>query len=220
MNNLTSLNQEEDDEAVIIIVALALLGKRVPIRTMRTYLTRPDLTGNPRGTSAWNHLRAVGNDRAFITVMGVDVRTFEALLVPFSIAWDSTTITRSDVNPNGEPQPARRSLDASGGLALLLHWLSSSMAAYTLQQIFSITAAVCTRNLQHARGCLLAVLRDLKIGRISWPSSEENCQYYSSLIERKYPLLVKCFGFIDGLNLPVNVADNEECVLCLFFLFI
>jgi hypothetical protein len=152
--------------------------------------------------------------------MGVDVQTFEALLVPFSIAWDSTTITQSDVNPNGEPQPARRSLDASGGLALLLHWLSSSMAAYTLQQIFSITAAVCTRNLQHARGCLLAVLRDLKIGRISWPSSEENCQYYSSLIERKYPLLVKCFGFIDGLNLPVNVADNEECVLCLFFLFI
>jgi hypothetical protein len=217
MNNLTSLHQEEDDKAVIIIVALALLGKRVPIRTMRMYLTMPDLTGNPRGTSAWNHLQAVGNDRAFITVMGVDVRTFEALLDPFSIAWDSTTITQSDVNPNGEPQPARRSLDASGGLALLLHWLSSSMAAYTLQQIFSITAAVCTRNLQHARACLLAVLWDLKIGRISWPSRKENCQYYSSLIEQKYPLLVKCFGFINGLNLPVNVADNEECVLCLFF---
>jgi hypothetical protein len=84
------------------------------------------------------------------------------------------------------------------------------MAAYTLQQIFSITAAVCTCNLQHARSCLLAILRDLKIGRISWPSNEVNCKYYSSLIEQKYPLLVKCFGFIDGLNLPVNVSDNEE----------
>jgi hypothetical protein len=76
---------------------------------------------------------------------------------------------------------------------------------------------VCTRNLQHARSCLLAILWDLKIGRISWPSNEVNCKYYSSLIERKYPLLVKCFGFIDGLNLPVNVLDNEEWVLCLFF---
>jgi hypothetical protein len=155
MNSLTGSQQDEDNKAVVIIVALALLGKRVPIRT---YLTRPDLTENPQGTSAWNHLRDVGNDRAFITVMGVDVQTFELLLIHFSMAWDSATITQSDVNPNGDPQPARRSLDAAGGLALLLHWLSSSMAAYTLQQIFSITAAVCTRNLQHARSCLLAIL--------------------------------------------------------------
>ena len=142
--------------------------------------------------------------------MGVDVRTFEALLVPFSIAWDTSPIPRSDVHPNGNPQTARRSLDSSGGLALLLHWLSSTMAAYSLQQIFVITPAVCTHNLQYSRSCLLAVLKDLNIGRISWPSREAKCEYYSGLIEQKYPLLEKCFGFIDGLNLPVNVAGDEE----------
>ena len=174
------------------------------------YLTYADLAGHPRASSAWMHMRQIGNNWVSITVMGIDVRTFEALLVPFSSVWDSSNITRSDVNPYGEPQPHRRSLDPAGGLALVLHWLSSTMAAYTLQQIFAITAAVCARNLQFGRACLLQVLRDLKISRIAWPSRKERCHCYSQLIERKYPLLIKCFGFIDGLNLPVNVAENDE----------
>jgi hypothetical protein len=30
------------------------------------------------------------------------------------------------------------------------------------------------------------------------------------MIENKYPRLTGCFAFIDGLNLPVLVADDEE----------
>ena len=141
---------EEDEEILISIVALAVLGTPVPFRSLRTYLTRPDLPGNPRTNSAWTHMRSVGNDWAFVTVMGIDVRTFEAILVPFDLAWNGTPIPRGDVNPSGAPQPHRRSLDSAGGLALLLHWISSTMAAYTLQQIFSITVAVCSRDLVHA----------------------------------------------------------------------
>ena len=201
---------EEDSEAAAAILAIAYLGKRSPIRTLRTYLTREDLAGHPCHSSPWTHLRNVGNDRAFITTMGVDVQTFESLLVPFELIWSSSTIPRSDVNPNGAPQFARRSLDAAGGLALLLHWMSSTMAGCSLQQIFSITPAVCVRDLQYARECLLSVLRSLQISRISWPSTAAKCQCYSSLIESRFPLLTKCFGFIDGLNLPVNVAEDEK----------
>ena len=208
--NHTSQQQQDDEEAIGLIAALALLGKSLPIQTLRTYLTRADLTGHPRAFSAWMHMREIGNDRAFITVMGIDVRTFEAILVPFSAVWEASTITQLDVNPHGQPQPHQRSLDSAGGLALVLHWLSSTMAAYTLQQIFGITAAVCTRNLQFGCKCLLKVLRDLKVSRITWPSREDRCLLYSWLIQRKYPLLSKCFGFIDGLNLPVNVAENNE----------
>jgi hypothetical protein len=84
------------------------------------------------------------------------------------------------------------------------------MDAYLLQKIFSITVAVCSCNLVHAWDSPLAVLQDLKISRITWPSSKEKCQRYSDMIENKYPLLTNCFGFIDGLNLPVHVADDEE----------
>ena len=84
-------------------------------------------------------MRNVGNDRAFITTMGIDVQTFESLLLPFANLWDMQTINRSDVNPHGAPQPGRRSLDAAGGLGLILHWMSSTMSAFSLQQIFLIT---------------------------------------------------------------------------------
>ena len=208
-----SQQQQDGNYAIGIIAALAILGQTMPLRSIRTYLTRPDLPGHPRASSAWTHMREIGNNWAFITVMGIDVRTFEAILVPFSSAWDSSTISQLDVNPNGEPQPHQCSLDSAGGLALVLHWISSTMAAYTLQQIFAITAAVCTRDLQFGRTCLLQVLRDLKLSRITWPLHEERCLHYSQLIECKFPLLTKCFGFINGLNVPVNVAENEEYVL-------
>jgi hypothetical protein len=84
------------------------------------------------------------------------------------------------------------------------------MAAYTLQKIFSITAAVCACNLLHAQQCLLSVLKDLKASQIMWPGREEKFQQYSNMIEQKHPLLTKCFGFFNGLNLPVNVSDDEE----------
>jgi len=145
--------------------------------------------------------------------MGIDVRTFEMLLIPFSNIWDTSTINQADVNPHGAPQPHRQSLDAAGGLALSLHWLSSTMPGFSLQQIFLITPAVCTRDLQHGRSCLLRVLRAPHVSQISWPSSESQCRGFSNLIEKKFPWLNKCFAFINGLNIPVNVAKDDESVI-------
>jgi hypothetical protein len=77
--------QEEEDaeDAFMAIIALALLGKPNHILSLRMYLTHPDLLGNPRTNSPWNHMRLVWNDHAFITVMGIDVATFEAILKHF-----------------------------------------------------------------------------------------------------------------------------------------
>ncbi|KAI7965579.1 hypothetical protein MJO29_001327 [Puccinia striiformis f. sp. tritici] len=133
--------RQEEDEQALAIIAIGLGGGPNHIRTLRTYLTRSDLAGHPRVSSAWAHMRGVGNNRAFVTTMGVDVRTFEALLTHFSQAWDNTTISRSDVNSHGAPRLHKRSLDAAGGLGLLLHWLSSTMAGHSLHQIFEITPA-------------------------------------------------------------------------------
>jgi hypothetical protein len=75
--------------------------------------------------------------------MGVDVNTFHVILQPFSLLWYGKTITRANVNPRGAPQPGRRTLDSAGCLGLVLHWLSSTMPAYNLQQLFAVTPAVC-----------------------------------------------------------------------------
>ena len=114
---------------------------------LRRYLTQDNLAGNPWDSSPWTHLHKVGNNRAFIIKMGVDVCTFETLLLPFELVWGSLMIPRSDVNPYGAPQPAQRSLDAAGGLALLLHWMSSTMAGCTWQKIFfNYSSSLCKRS--------------------------------------------------------------------------
>jgi hypothetical protein len=145
------------------------LGKPVVHWSLQTYLTQQDLPGNPRTRSVWTHMHSVGNDRAFVTVMGVDVQTFESILVPFDLAWNASTIRRGDVNPNGAPQPSCQSLDSAGALALLLHWLSSTMAAYLLLQIFSITAAICSLNLIQAWDSLIAVLKTWRFHKSHGP---------------------------------------------------
>ncbi|PLW28438.1 hypothetical protein PCASD_19136 [Puccinia coronata f. sp. avenae] len=207
-SQIAARRRQEYDEAAIIIVALASMGG--PIRNLRTYLTRGDLPGDPLVDSAWAYLWSSQSDRAFITTMGVDVNTFETIHTPFSLLWNGETIPRGDVNPHGEPQPGRRALDSASCLGLVLHWLSSTMPAYNLQQLFAITPAVCSRYLACGLQYLLAVLKELRASQIVWPSSERAIRPYSNAIEAKFPLLTKCFGFVDGHNLPILVSEDDE----------
>ncbi|KAI7936308.1 hypothetical protein MJO29_015611 [Puccinia striiformis f. sp. tritici] len=65
----------------------------------------------------------------------------------FNQAWDNTTIPTSNVNSHGAPWLHKQSLNAAGGLGLLLHWLSSTMAGHSLNQIFAIAPAVIISSL-------------------------------------------------------------------------
>ncbi|KAH9450939.1 hypothetical protein Pst134EB_018447 [Puccinia striiformis f. sp. tritici] len=200
----------EEEEAIALIITLGHLGTPGLFRQIRTYLTRADLPVDPMKNSAWAFLWSARNDRGFITTMGVDVTTFDNLLQRYTVHWDFSTIDREDVNPHGEPQIGRRTLDAAGSLGLVLHWISSTMSAYTLQQLFGITPAVCSRYLATGTKHLLTVLKEHPEARFLWPTTERKAQQYSAPIEKKFPLLKKCFGFLDGLNLPILVSGDED----------
>ena len=96
-------------------------------------------------------------------------------------------------------------------------WRRLALPRQAVMAAFSARAA-CLKSGKPPRKKFLALptcargVSTLKppIGCISWPLRKAKCEYYSSLIEQKYLLLEKCFGFIDGLNLPVNVSGNEE----------
>ena len=107
------------------------------------YLTRTDLP-HPWADTTWQHMFSAENDHAFISTMGFDVATFNYILTAFQVEWDfpslitamltafqaewnSTPIERSDVNVHGYPRLGARSLDAAGGLALVLHYIHSCM---------------------------------------------------------------------------------------------
>ncbi|OAV98410.1 hypothetical protein PTTG_09758 [Puccinia triticina 1-1 BBBD Race 1] len=203
-------DKQQMDEAGALFMALSFFGTPGKFRQLRTYLTRADLPTLPMVNSPWAYLWASRNNQSFITTMGLDVRTFDDLLERFSARWNFSTIDQADVNPIGEPQIGRQSLDAAGTLGLVLHWLCSTMSAYTMQQLFGITPAVCLRYLASGMQHLLAVLQDHPQARFLWPTTEQRARSYSSSIEKKFPLLTKCFGFLDGLNLPVLVSDDED----------
>ncbi|KAA1074377.1 hypothetical protein PGT21_003196 [Puccinia graminis f. sp. tritici] len=84
------------------------------------------------------------------------------------------------------------------------------MSAYSLQQIFAVTPAACSRYLNCGMTHLLAVLKNHPKAKICWPSKEQSIRPYSEAIQRKVPLLTHCFGFVDGLNLPILVSDDDD----------
>ena len=92
--------------------------------------------------------------------MGIDCRTFDHILQNgFTQRWNTHPIFRDDVEEHAITRPNWRSLDAAGGLALILHYLNSTMAEVTLQQVFSLVPAVCSLYLTFSLHQLLSTLR-------------------------------------------------------------
>ncbi|KAG8718355.1 hypothetical protein FRC09_012793 [Ceratobasidium sp. 395] len=142
--------------------------------------------------------------------MGVDVPTFNFLLFSgFGRCWNEAPIPRADVSAFGEPRLGRRSLDAAGGLGLVLHWLRSSTSEIGLMQVFALVSSVLHRYLQFGLDTLLQTLRRMADARITWPS-ERRMTYYSRLIRTRHPLIDGAFGFMDGLSLPVTVSADPQ----------
>jgi hypothetical protein len=211
-------DEEEDDDILIRALVGTIVGgvdERRAIRARlqnmnRAYFVRNDLLQNPRSATPWARLREHGNERAFIVTMGVDCETFDHILDSgFREIWDSRTIPRGDTNSQGVPRIHRRSLDADGALALVLHWISSTMPEISLQSIFALIPATVSRYIRFARKALLQVLRtSIMDAQITWPGSPEEFHYLAELIVARHPLLWGGFAFMDGMKLPTSVSSD------------
>lgn len=213
----TEIDEEDCEQAAacasIIYLAMEDARQRRSEQRLqnRLYLVRRDLLPNPRYNTPWQRLYSGQNDRAFITTMGVDCITFQQILDQgFAQLWNTTSIPRNDVQLNGAPRLGRRSLDASGALGLVLHYLCSTMRETSLQEIFAIIPSTVSRYLTFAMSLLLEALCRMPEARIKWPSSVPEYDELTMLIQARHPLLKGAFGFIDGLNLAVEVSDDNE----------
>ena len=179
-------------------------------RPRRQYLGRMNLLPNPRVGTPWVHLYQNHEDRAFITTMGVDTSAFNAILkAGFGRLWNTRPIPRPDKLTAIHPRAGKRSLDAAGGLGLVLHWLSSTMRYVNLQQIFALVPSTISRYLKFALSNLLEVLRQMPHAAITWPRGDEFLEL-SGYVSMRHPLLHGVFGSIDGLNLPCQVSSDTE----------
>jgi len=142
--------------------------------------------------------------------MGVDTSTFRAILeAGFGGLWYSHAIPHTDTHTAGHGRAGRRSLDAEGGLGLVLHWLSSTMRQVSLQQIFALVPSTVSRYLRFGLSILIKVLRRMPSAAIAWPQGEEFFKL-SGYVSMQHPLLQGVFGSINGLNLPCQVSTDVE----------
>ena len=214
---LEAESEQETIDKLRLIAAVLIVGSnedhawavknRCP---RRQYLGQTALLPNPRIGTPWTRLYANYEDRAFITTMGVDTSTFRAILAAgFGHFWYTLPISRPDIHTTGHPCAGRQSLDAEGGLGLVLHWLSSTMQQLSLQQIFALIPSTVSRYLRFALSILLKVLKQMSSAAISWPCGDEFLEL-SGYVSIHHPLLHGVFGLIDGLNLPCQVSSNIE----------
>lgn len=178
-------NSEEDDDSdeegqlSLAFASLILLGAEESrrlrsARRRRHYLTRSELLPNPRYITPWTHLYRSQSDRAYITTMGVDVRTFHYLLDSgFRHLWNTTPIPRQDTSSTGNVRLNARSLDAEGALGLALHYINSSTSETCLQEIFALIPSTVNRYIRFVVSLLLRVLREIPEGAVRWPGDEE-----------------------------------------------
>jgi len=184
-----------------------LVEKRRP---RRQYLGRTSLLPNPRIGTPWIRLYEKHEDRAFITTMGIDTSTFHAILeAGFGHLWHTRPISHPNIRTAIYTRAGRRSLDAAGGLGLVLHWLSSTMRQVSLQQIFALVPSTVSRYLHFALSILLEVLRQMPHATITWPQGNEFLEL-SGYVSMRHPLLQGVFGSVDGLNLPCQVSSDVE----------
>ncbi|KIY42825.1 hypothetical protein FISHEDRAFT_79106 [Fistulina hepatica ATCC 64428] len=215
--------QDEDEEEHIqqgLMLAYALMRVEHArqlhnLRRLQTcrYLIRAELLDNPRTSTPWRCLWDSQSDRAFITTMGFDVATFHFILEGpgrFAELWDARPIPRSDVCHHGRPRLSRHSLDATGALGLILHYLCSAMSETSLQQIFALISTTVKRYIRHGQKILLRVIRRLPEAAIHLPITEDECDELTSIVYQRHNELWGAIGTIDGLDLPVLTSSDPE----------
>jgi hypothetical protein len=212
-------HEAEEDRLEIVAGALAIVVGGAEIarefrnerrRETRQYLVRGELLPNPRVATPWQVLYESRNDRAYITTMSFDVKTFDYILETFQHTWLSTPIPRTDTNGAGNPWPGARSLDPPGALGLALHYLSSTMHNVSLQQIFALIPSTVSWYINFALDILLACLRQMPDAAIQWPRSGKEFQECNDLILVRHPLLIGAFAAIDRLNVPLQTSQDED----------
>eukprot|EP01137_Pigoraptor_chileana_P028915 Opistho-2@13386 len=199
--DLDDSSSEEEDEIIEELALAVLSGVRVlESSRKRVRLTRENLL-TPNG-SPWSRLFQSRHLNGFEQAIRFDLVSFDVLLSFFRPRFDVVyleIIGRKRQSNRGRP----RRLDAAACLGLVLLYMASRAHEYELELIFGITEGRFSTYLNHGISVLLCVLRqDIPAAAIRWPTHEEMAEWSARVHERQQ-LIRGCFGFIDGVTLPI-----------------
>lgn len=176
---------------LLLLLVCLLLKKRQSIRN-RHYLTREALL--PPDQSPWRHVWNSRDDRAMLNTTGLTWEAFQKLLELF-------LANSKDIFPKNKGR--KRLLTMSDILGLVLHWLNSPIRQKSLGQIFGIPPASVCEHLWTGLHYLHLSLSKASQAEVCRPNVEE-MQTQANFISAREPLLTHSFGFVDGLNMPME----------------
>ena len=88
-------------------------------------------------------------------------------------------------------------------LGLVLCYMHTTDTEGALGQKFGYTPSTTNRYLHEGRTVLLETLRAIPEAAVKWPS-HRRMEYHAQRIHAAQPCLPGCFGFVDGLNIPIQ----------------
>jgi len=144
--------------------------------------------------SSFKLLLASRNEQAYITVMGLDVASFEYLLVRFEVLYNrySPYVIDGKIVPlrheRGTKCGRPRTFDAASCLALILCYTRSRGSLFGLQMLYGATHSVLVVFLKYSMRLLYKVLMQEDGAKVCIPSPEK-IQEYKSVIRLNYPVL-------------------------------
>lgn len=203
----------------VIMMCIAFLP-RLNRAAKRAYLIRKDLISPSQ--SPWRKVFNGKRDRAWVMVMGVNVKTFFLILRKFVLLVDKPK------TQFGRP----RALNDVDHLALTLHFLRSKVDQTNLALMFGVTQGSISIYLRDGINILDNILSSWYLSRIQWPDHREMAHLASLTANRdSHEAVAGVFGFMDGLKLRIDepldrleqnryfngYTKNTECTNLLLF---
>ncbi|CAD6897921.1 unnamed protein product [Tilletia controversa] len=184
-----------------VLMGLLLGAAAVILRPKRRQpcLTRASLLSPSLSAAA--HLLHARKDSGYISVFGLDVKTFDLLLAKASSFFP--------------PPPLKvrrpRLLSVRAHLALTLYYLTTPQRQKSISIVFGIVpSAVSPAIWVGLRALRVMMEADPDYWAIRWPSPD-TMKSMAAAVRAREPLLKHVFGFVDGLNLRIyQPGDVDE----------
>lgn len=144
--------------------------------------------------SPWKRLYNFGDDISFLNLTGMNRPSFHLLL---------QILFPHNVVKKGRPNL----LDHAGKLGLLLFYTNSTMQIKYLCVIFGITLSTASEIISEMLELLVRNLSRHIHAKIQFPTHAEMVEY-ATLVNAREELITNVIGFVDGLSLSVQCADD------------